>query len=206
MVDSQLRTSDVTDPPLVAAMAAVPREAFVPASRRANAYTDRAIPLGKGRSLNPPLTIGRMIAAADVTRIDKVLLIGAATGYGAAVLARLAGQVVALESDGDLAAQAKTALAGLANVTLVTGDLAKGWAKDAPYTLIVLDGAVPHVPDALAAQLAPGGRMVAAIDDHGVTRIARGVAANGHMSFIAISDAEAAPLPGFVAPERFTFT
>ncbi|WP_373488276.1 protein-L-isoaspartate O-methyltransferase, partial [Blastomonas sp.] len=167
MVDSQLRPSDVTDRAIVAAMASVPRERFVPADRARVAYTDRSIPLGNGRSLNPPLTVGRMLVAADLSRGDHVLLVGAATGYVATLLSHITAEVIALESDDALADRAEETLGELANVTLVRGPLAKGWSKAAPYTLILVDGAVDHIPDTFAGQLAPGGRLVTALDDRG---------------------------------------
>ncbi len=206
MVDSQLRPSDVTDRAIVAAMANIAREDFVPADRARVAYTDRAIPLGNGRSLNPPLTTGQMLVAADVRIADHVLIVGAATGYLAAILARLAARVVALESDDMLADQALETVGILANVTVVRGPLAAGWAKAAPYSLIIVDGAVQHIPDTFAAQLAPGGRLVTALDDRGVARIARGEASNGEISLMPLSDVEAVSLPGFDRARHFTFS
>lgn len=206
MVDSQLRPSDVTDRAIVAAMANVARENFVPAERASVAYTDRSIPLGNGRNLNPPLTTGRMMVAADLRPDDHVLLVGAGTGYVAAILARIAASVVALESDDTLADRAAATLGDLANVTLVRGPLAKGWSTRAPYSLIVVDGAVDHIPDTFAGQLAPGGRIVTALDDRGVARIARGVASGAGISLMALSDVEAAALPGFERARHFTFS
>ncbi len=206
MVDSQLRPSDVTDRAIVAAMANVAREEFVPADRARVAYTDRAIPLGNGRSLNPPLTTGQMLVAADVRIDDHVLIVGAATGYLATILARLATSVVALESEDMLADRAAETLGELANVTLVRGPLAAGWAKAAPYSLIIVDGAVQHIPDTFAKQLAPGGRLVTALDDRGVARIARGEASDGAIALMPLSDVEAVSLPGFDRARHFTFS
>ncbi len=206
MVDSQLRPSDVTDRAIVAAMANVAREDFVPADRARVAYTDRAIPLGNGRSLNPPLTTGQMLVAADVRIDDHVLIVGAATGYLAAILARLTTNVVALESDDMLADRAAETLGDLANVTLVRGPLAAGWAKAAPYSLIIIDGAVQHIPDTFTTQLAPGGRLVTALDDRGVARIARGEASDGAIAVMPLSDVEAVSLPGFDHARHFTFS
>ncbi len=206
MVDSQLRPSDVTDRAIVAAMASVPREHFVPADRARVAYTDRSIPLGNGRSLNPPLTVGRMLVAADLRPDDHILLVGAATGYVAALLSRIAASVVALESDDALADRAAETLGGLANVTLVRGPLAKGWSKAWPYTLILVDGAVEHIPGTFADQLASGGRLVTALNDRGVARISRGVAADGAIALMPLVDVEAASLPGFEHARHFTFS
>lgn len=206
MVDSQLRPSDVTDPGIVAAMASIAREDFVPADRKRVAYTDRTIPLGDGRSLNPPLTTGQMLVAADLRPDDHVLLVGAATGYVAAILARITANVVALESDDALVDSAAVTLSDLANVTLVRGSLVAGWPKGAPYSLIVIDGAVEHIPDTFAGQLSPGGRLVTALDDRGVARIARGIESNGAISLMPLSDVEATPLPGFERASHFTFS
>lgn len=206
MVDSQLRPSDVTDRGIVAAMASIAREDFVPADRARVAYTDRAIPLGNGRSLNPPLTTGQMLVAADLRPDDHVLLVGAGTGYVAAILARIVANVVALESDEMLADRAAAALGDLANVTVARGPLVKGWPERAPYSLILVDGAVEHIPDTFAGQLAPGGRLVTALEDRGVARIARGVATEGAISLMPLCDVEAASLPGFERARHFTFS
>src|SRR5687767_2518913 len=114
MVASQLRTTGVNDPRVVAAMGAVPRERFVPSERRALAYADARVPLGRGRELNPPMTLGRLLTEARLDGSERALVIGAATGYSAAVLARLAASVVALEEDPELAAFARAALDGTA--------------------------------------------------------------------------------------------
>lgn len=205
MVASQLRTTGVNDPRVVAAMGAVPRERFVPGERASTAYADALLPLANSRALNPPMTLGKILAEARPQPGDKVLLIGAATGYAAAVLARLAGSVVALEEDKDLLAAAKTALAGEDNVTLVKGALAKGHKAGAPYDLILFDGAVEFVPEAIVEQLADGGRLAAAIVDQGVTRLAVGRRAGGGFGIAPFADAAAAILPGFSKPRAFSF-
>ena len=132
MVESQLRTNDVNDPVLLEVILAVPREAFLPEARRASAYIDRSVPLSDGRALNPPLATARLLMEAAINPNDHVLLVGAATGYAAALLARLGCSVTALEEDAGLAAHARTALADYAGINLVTGPLAKGHAKGAP--------------------------------------------------------------------------
>ena len=128
MVASQLRTTGVNDPRVLAAMGEVPRERFVPRERRALAYADALVPLAPGRALNPPMALGRLLTEARPAAGEHALVIGAATGYSAAVLARLVGSVVALEEDAALAAFAREALAG-SGVELVEGPLAKGWAQ-----------------------------------------------------------------------------
>ena len=205
MVDSQLRTNAVNDPRVMAAIEAVAREAFVPADRRALAYVDRAVPLSGDRALNPPLVTARLIVEAGVAAGDKVLVIGAASGYAAAVLAGLAQSVVALESDAKLASAAKAQLKGLANVSVVTGDLAKGHAKAGPYDVILIDGAVEDLPDALVRQLADGGRLAAAVLDGGVSRLCVGYKTGGAFGLTPVMDADAVSLPGFEKPKAFRF-
>ncbi len=205
MVASQLRTNAVSDQRVVEAMDSVPREAFVPADRAALAYVDTPVPLGNGRALNPPMVTGRLLSEAGVMSSDKVLLIGAATGYAAAVLDRLAGRVVAVESDTELAARAATALAYLPNVQLVTGALDAGHTAGAPYDLLFIDGAVEQVPESLIRQLAPDGRIATALVDNGVTRLAIGRCAGDGLGFDIFLDAEAVVLPGFARPKPFAF-
>lgn len=205
MVDSQLRTNAVNDPRVTAAIEAVAREAFVPAERRALAYVDRAVPLSGGRAMNPPLVTARLIVEAGIAATDRVLVIGAASGYAAAILAGLAQSVVALESDAALVAAAKTQLKGLANISVVAGDLAKGHAKAAPYDVILIDGAVEDLPDALVRQLADGGRLACAVIDGGVSRLCVGHKAGGAFGLSAIVDADAVILPGFEKPKGFRF-
>lgn len=205
MIVSQLRTTEVSDPRVIAAMGDVPREDFVPAAQRSFAYADRGVQIGEGRILNPPLTTGRLLNVAHVTKEDNVLLIGAATGYTAAVLGQLAGTVTAVECNAKLAASAKANLAGLAGVTVETGNHADGWSEAAPYSLIVIDGLVEQVPLNLVAQLAPDGRIVAAIMNDGVPRLALGRTAGGHVGYQYFADCGGCPLPGFEKAKSFTF-
>lgn len=205
MVASQLRTNAVSDARVVAAMDSVPREAFLPADVAALAYRDTAVPLGHGRAQNLPIATGRLLTQAEVRPSDRVLLIGAAGGYTAAVLAQLADSVVAVEADTALATLARTALAGSSNVTLVEGPLEAGHAAGAPYDLLFIDGAVDAVPDALVAQVAIGGRVVAGIADRGVTRLTAGRRTAGGFALLDFADIECVPLPGFARPRPFTF-
>lgn len=202
MVESQLRTTGVSDPRVVAAMAETPRERFVPADRKAVAYTDRPVPLGNGRALNLPEATGRLLTAAEVRAGDRVLLVGAATGYTAALLHWLGAHVTALESDADLASQARAAVA---DVEIVEGPLADGAAQGAPYDLIVIDGLIEQVPDALIAQLKDGGRLVTALLDRGASRLAFGRKAGTGFGCDLFADCEAAPIPGFAKPKSFVF-
>lgn len=203
MVASQLRTTGVSDARVVEAMGRVARERFVPADRRALAYAEAAVPLGKGRALNPPMTLGRLLTEVRPGANDRALLIGAATGYSAAVLDQLVREVVAVESDTGLAVQARINLEGA--VHLVEGPLADGDPSGGPYDLILIDGAVERIPDELIDQLVDGGRLAAAIVDRGVTRLVVGRKAGGRLGLVDFADASAAILPGFDVPETFTF-
>ena len=203
MVASQLRTTGVNDPRVIAAMGAVPRERFVPPAQAAFAYLDEALPLGPGRAMPAPMVLGRLLTEARVRPADHVLVIGAGGGYAAAVLAELARDVIALEEDEALAAIARAPLP--ASVTRAAGPLAEGWAAGAPYDLILFDGAIEAVPPAIVAQLADGGRLAAPIVDRGVVRLAIGRKAGEGFGLTSIVDAAAPALPGFARPAGFSF-
>ena len=205
MVASQLRTNAVSDTRVVAAMARVPRERFLPDDVRGLAYRDTAVPVAHGRAVNLPIAIGKLLTRAEIRATDRVLLIGAAGGYTAAVLALLAAKVVAVESDPALLAIARPALADDAAVDLVEGDLTAGWPDQAPYDRLVVDGAVEHLPDALIEQVRPGGRVVTGLVDRGVTRLASGVRSSGGFGLAAFADVDCVVLPGFARPRAFTF-
>ncbi|HEV2746332.1 MAG TPA: protein-L-isoaspartate O-methyltransferase [Allosphingosinicella sp.] len=204
MVASQLRTTGVNDPRVLAAVSAVPRERFVPPSRMSLAYADAMVPLGNGRELNSPMSLGRLLTEARPQERDRALLIGAATGYAAAVLARLVGSLVAVEEDPELTAAARRALAGT-EVQLVEGPLTEGYGAGAPYDLILIDGAVEFVPDPLIAQLAEDGRLAAAILEAGVARISIGRRGGDGFGMAAVADVASAILPGFAKPRMFSF-
>lgn len=204
MVESQLRTTGVNDPRVVAAMAVVPRERFVPVERRAIAYMDRPVPLGSGRMLNMPEATGLLLTQARIAPADKVLLVGAASGYTAALLDRLAGEVVALEDDASLLTFARENLSGT-RVQLVEGALYQGWPAAAPYDLIFIDGLIEHVPDPLVDQLAPEGRLACALLDRGASRLGIGRKSGAGFGLDLFADCEAAPLPGFARPKTFVF-
>lgn len=205
MVQSQLRPNAVNDPRVVTAMATVEREDFVPLAVRPLAYRDTAIAIGNGRYLNVPIATGKLLTEAYLLPTDKVLLIGAAGGYTAAVLSRLVASVVAVESDPDLAAHARNALASLANVSLVEGPLATGYAKDAPYDVLVVDGCVEQLPEMLVSQVAPGGRVVAGVVERGVRRLASGRAIKGGFGLRSFADIDCVVLPGFATARGFSF-
>ena len=198
MVESQLRTNDVDDQRVIAAMAQVPREDFVPAERRAMTYIDRPIPLGGGRSLNPPLVTGRLLKEAQVEEGDRVLLIGAATGYAAVLLSALGAKVTAVEAEDGPQVLGTAA-------TVVRGPMPTGAPEGAPYDLLFIDGAVEEVPAALVQQLADGARVVTGIVERGVTRLCSGRAVSGVLGLASLADLEMVVLPGFSAPERFVF-
>ena len=205
MVTGQLRTTAVSDNRVAAAMARVPRELFVPRERRDTAYVDRAIPLARGRLLNTPMATGKLLTEAYLRRSDRVLLVGAATGYAAAVLASLVEHVIALEVDPVLAEQARANLAGTPAVTVVEGALEAGHPANAPYDVIMVDGAVGDMPQALIDQLVIGGRLVTGLDDKGVGRLASGVRSAHGFGLQHFADAECVPLPGFARARTFRF-
>jgi protein-L-isoaspartate(D-aspartate) O-methyltransferase len=206
MVEGQVRTADVSDTDLLDAMLALPRERFVPASVAPLAYLDSDIAIAKGRALLKPMVLAKLIQAARVGHDDRVLDVGCGTGYSSAVLARLAGAVVALEQDADLARQAREALAAVgAHVEVVIGPLTAGWQAGAPYDVILLNGATEIEPEEIGRQLKPGGRVVGV---HGCPPAAKGTIYHfieGRLVGRPIFDAAARLLPGFAAPPQFVF-
>ena len=204
MIASQLRTTGTNDPRVLAAMGEVPRERFVPESRIPLAYADALVPLKPGRDFNSPMALGRLLTEATPRPGERALVVGAATGYAAAVLERLVGPLVAVEEDAELAVSARANLAS-SRVRLVEGPLTEGFADGAPYDLILIDGAVECVPDSLVAQLADHGRIAAGLLENGVTRLAIGRRAGEGFGMAAFADAAAAILPGFAKPRAFRF-
>lgn len=200
MVASQLRTTAVSDARVLAAMAEVPRERYVAADRRALAYRDTAVPTAEGRALPAPMVLGRLLTEARVAAGDAVLIVGAGTGYAAAVAASLARRVVALEEDDALVAGPVPA-----SVEQVSGPLAAGWRAGAPYDLVLFDGAIEEVPPAIVDQLAEGGRMAAPLVRDGVVRLAIGRKSAGAFGMTSFADAAAPVLPGFSKPLTFSF-
>jgi len=207
MVDGQVRTADVTDLRIQAAMLEIPRENFVPPALAPLAYLDLDLPVGEGgsRRLLKPMVLAKLIHAADVARSDGVLDVGCATGYGAAVLARIASQVVALEVDAGLAQAARSALAGRHNVSLVTGPLSAGWPQGAPYDVILLEGATEVVPQAFLDQLKNGGRLVCVLSNGPGAKAMLYCRSGDELGGRPIFDASAAVLPGFAKAPVFAF-
>jgi len=181
MVDNQLRTSGITDRRLLAAMGDVPRELFVPPSRRELAYIDGVQPLNATRKLGPPAPFAKLVQLAAIEHTDRALDLGCGTGYSSAVLARLAAEVVAVDDDAGLTGEARKTLAaqGAGNVTIVDGALATAGKSKGPYDVIVVEGVVAEVPDALFAQLKPEGRLVALIGGAGEVPVAHLFAKSG---------------------------
>jgi protein-L-isoaspartate(D-aspartate) O-methyltransferase len=206
MIDSQLKPCGVVSPRLSAAFYAVAREDYVAPGRRGLAYVDAPQPLKPGREMLAPLSLGLLLQRADVQAADSVLVVGAGTGYAAALVARLAGRVVALEADADLAAVARTNLSGMAGVTVVEGPLADGHAAGQPYSMILIDGAVEQLPPELIAQLAEGGRLLAiVIGSDGVSRAAIGHKRAGLLPLEPFAEAAGALLPSFGKAPAFQF-
>jgi len=205
MVDSQIRTNKVTDERLIEAIQALPRERFVPEPIRARSYLDDDVELAPGRYLMEPMVTARLVQAAEVKSTDMALVVGAASGYAAALLAKLANTVIALESDSALAHRAGAVFAELAidNAAVVEGPLRDGCAKHAPYDVIFLDGAIEEVPQAGATQLAEGGRMVGVLRERGVGRAVLWIKTGNVMSKRVLFDANVELLPGFAAAKRF---
>ncbi len=207
MVDGQVRTADVTNLDLIAAMLAVPRELFVPQPLAEQAYFDGDIPLGAGRALLKPMVLAKLIQGGQVSAADHVLDVGCGTGYASAVLSHMVRSVVALEEEAALANRAEQALAavGAAGVTVAIGRLTEGWLAAAPYDFILLNGATEIVPEAIGRQLKPDGRLACVFGraPTGKAMIYRLI--EGHLVGRPIFDAGAPVLPGFVAAPAFVF-
>ncbi len=213
MVDGQIRINDVTDTRILAAMLDLPREAFVPRARRDLAYLDLDIAVSEraagqaARRLLKPMTLAKLVHAMAPAPDERVLDVGCATGYSAAVLSRLAESVIALEADSTLAAQAKAALgqAGCANVEIVTGPLVQGWPAHAPYDVILVEGAVEFVPQSLLGQLDEGGRLACILGAGPGAKAMIYRRDRGEIACRPVFDAAASVLPGFAKAPAFVF-
>jgi protein-L-isoaspartate(D-aspartate) O-methyltransferase len=207
MVEGQIRTADVTDLDLLAAFQAVPRELFLPTWLAELAYVDKDLVVEKGRALLKPMVLAKLIQAAGVRPTDRVLDVACATGYSSAVLARVAGAVVALEENVALAGEAKEALtaAGAAHVEVEIGALIAGWPAGAPYDVILLNGAAEVLPEAYTRQLKPDGRLACVYGRPPATQAMIFRVIEGRLVGRPVFDASARLLPGFVAPPAFVF-
>jgi protein-L-isoaspartate(D-aspartate) O-methyltransferase len=213
MVDNQVRPNGVTDPGLVAAMLDIPRERFVPPDKAALAYMDGDLLIDEGgpgkaaRFLLAPMVLARLIQTADIRDTDRVLDVACGTGYSSAILARLAASVIALEEDRDLADKAVRLLvrSGVGNAEVVRGPLIDGWTAGTPYDVILINGAVEYVPEALLAQVKEGGRLIAVVGAPPIGKAMLYRCAAGDVSGRPIFDAAAPPLPSFVKPRTFVF-
>ena len=226
MVDGQVRPSDVTDSRIIDAMLAVPREAFVPLGQQAMAYLDIDLDVSAGlsetglsktglaktglaekRYLIKPVVTAKMLQAAEIRDTDNVLVVGCATGYSAAIVAKLAAQVTATEGDASLAAKAKDALAGLgfANVTVRAAAAADGDAANAPYDVIMLNGATEVAPAGLYRQLKDGGRLVGVFAMMQPQRATLVTHSHADFGTRALFDAAVPVLPGLGRLPAFIF-
>lgn len=208
MVESQIRPSDVTDRRILRAMRDVPRELFVPEAFRSLAYSDGGVRLGTpGRSLMAPRTFAKLLQVAVIDPTSSVLIVGCGAGYSAVVVAHLAGEVVALECDETLAAEARKLLVGISadNVKVVTGDLQDGWVQEAPYDAIIVEGALTTPPGALLPQLKDGGRLVAILKRGPVGKAVVWTRQAAVFGAADVFDASSDILPGFEAVPEFAF-
>jgi protein-L-isoaspartate(D-aspartate) O-methyltransferase len=200
MVDTQLRPEGVNYPPLVEAMARVKREDFVAQEARAVAYVDRTVPMGDGRYLSGPVVTGKLLTALTPLAGERALVVGCGTGYSAAVLKLLGLDVLGLESSTKLAARAREL-----GIDVVEGPLEEGWKSAAPYHLVLIDGAVEFIPEAIISQLTDHGRLGTALIDRGICRLAVGRRSGNGFGVQTMADSGAAALPGFKKPRTFTF-
>ena len=210
MVDGQLRTSDVTDRRILDAMLSLPREIFVPEDRRALAYLDLDLdigPTGSKRFLIKPMTTARLLQAAEIKPTDKVLIAGCATGYMAALAVRLAAEVVATESDSALAARGNDILPKLVQqiVTIQTVETTAGWPAEAPFNVIVLNGATEITPADLYQQLAESGRLVGVFASERPSRAVLVTRSHGDFGHRTLFDVAAPILPGLERRAEFVF-
>lgn len=206
MVDTQIRPSDVTKYPIIAAMLAVPRELYVPANRRDAAYAGKNIPLAPRRVVLEPRTLAKMLDGLDIRPDELVLDVGTGLGYSAAVIARLAQAVVALEEDATLAGEAETVLAAesIDNAAVMTGPLAEGAPQHGPYDVIIVQGGAARFPSALADQLKEGGRVACLFMEGELGTVRFGYKLDGRIDWRFGFNAGAPILPGFEKAQEFT--
>ncbi|MET0259417.1 MAG: protein-L-isoaspartate O-methyltransferase [Methylobacterium sp.] len=207
MVDNQIRTTDVTSHEILRAFLSVPRERFVPAPRQPLAYIDEDIPLGGGRFLMEPSPFAKLLQLAQVGPGDVVLDVGCGTGYSSAVLSHLGGSVVALEEDASLAGQASETLdsLGIVSCAVVVGSLVEGVSSEAPFDVIVFQGAVEEIPSTFFDQLKDRGRLVV-VEGYGLSAMAKlYTKEDGIVSDRFGFNCSVKPLPGFARRPSFVF-
>jgi protein-L-isoaspartate(D-aspartate) O-methyltransferase len=203
MVHSQLQPNGISDPAVVRAFATVERERFAGGGNAMLAYVEAPLPVGGGRALMAPMTLGYMLQRLMLTGSERVLVVGCATGYSAAVIAMLGCDVTALEENPELAAAARAASQ---SYSVVEGPLTEGWAAAAPYDVILVDGRIEALPAGFAAQLAEGGRVVAIVlGEDGVQRVSIAVKTGLRLVFDPVIEAAAPALPGFRRKPAFRF-
>lgn len=211
MVDGQVRTSDVTDLRIISAFTSVPRERFVAPSKTALAYLDLDAPVvddaGSARRMLKPMVLAKLLQALKIEESDRVLVAGCASGYSAAIIANLAGSVVALEEDAELAGRAATMMSalGYANVEVVRGPLTAGWPAGAPYDAVLIDGAVEVLPDSFRSQLKEAGRLACVRGRKPPAKAFLYRLIEGELGGRPIFDATAPLLPGFAEKPAFVF-
>jgi protein-L-isoaspartate(D-aspartate) O-methyltransferase len=205
MVDTQVRPSDVTKFPIIAAMLAVPREHYVPDALREAAYMGENLVLAANRVVLEPRTLAKILDALDIQPGDLVLDLGCGLGYSAAVIARLADAVVAVEEDPALAAEAQRTLSleGVDNAAVIVGPLAQGSPRHGPYDVITIQGGVEVLPEALIAQLKEGGRLAAVFMDGALGTVRIGYKVDGVVTWRFAFHGAAPVLPGFEAGRGF---
>ena len=213
MIEQQIRPWEVLDPAVLALLAVVRREDFVPPAYQALAFMDTEVPLPSGTSAElqhmlAPKVEARLLQELDVRRHERVLEVGAGSGFMAALLAHRGQHVTTLEIDPELATQARRNLAqaGISNVTVHQADGSGGWEADAPYDVILLSGSVADVPAGLLAQLKPGGRLAAIVGQQPIMRARLTTRSTEHdFRSIDLFDTVAPRLRGFAEPSRFSF-
>ena len=205
MVDTQVRPSDVTKFPIIDAMLHVPREVYVPRNKLQAAYIGENVEIAPGRVVLEPRTLAKMLDALDIQPGEMVLDLGCGLGYSAAVIARLADTVVAVEEDADLAAEAQRALSeeGVDNAIVVAGPLAEGAARHGPYDVITIEGGIEELPEALAAQLKDGGRIAAVFMEGALGTVKTGIRHDGRIVWRFAFHAAAPLLAGFARTRGF---
>jgi len=208
MVEQQIRPWEVIDQDVLDLLYIVPRENFVPPAFRNLAFVDMEIPIGEGERMWAPKVEARALQALAVSKSDRVLEVGTGSAYLTALLAHRAAQVLSVEIKPELAAFGRGNLErhGVDNVTLETGDAARGWIASAPYDVIVLTGSVPVLPEAILEQLAPGGRLFAVVGEAPImTAQLVSRVASGTLRTLGIFETVLAPLVNCEHPPRFRF-